>query len=167
MMLRVRRPLSIALVAGVAVICARTSFAAPVPAIEQQRLVAEFGVTYVPSFVPPGYVYVRWEPLSGSADAYGEWPQILFGKHGRLVQWTVENAQDPQMAQTYEYCVKHSYFGSKVFHLNGKTVYYAGGAVGQDAFVCLPKYHGLVVWNDYSLSPATLVRVAASAHPVG
>jgi hypothetical protein len=116
--------------------------------------------------MPRGYIYVRWETLLGSAGAFGDWPQILFGKHGRRVQWTVENAQDPQ-AQSYYTCTKHKPFSSKVFHLNGKTIYYAGGAVGQDVTVCLPNRHGLVVWNDYSLSPPTLARVAASARRVG
>lgn len=92
--------------------------------------------------------------------------KILFGNHGRRVQWTVENTHDPD-AQSYYDCTKHKPFSSRVFHLNGKTVYYAGGAVGQDATVCLPNHHGLIVWNDYSLSAPMLARVAASAHPVG
>jgi hypothetical protein len=149
-----------------AAICAAVALAAPTPSTEQQRIVAEFGRTYLPRFMPPGYVYVRWSAIQGSTDASGEWPQILFGDHGRRVQWTVENARDADSG-SHEDCVEHRPFATKVFHVEGRTIYYAGGAVGQDATICLPNSRGLVVWNDYSLSKQTLVKVAASAHAVG
>ncbi len=144
-----------------------TALAAPTPAVERARIVAEFGSTYLPRFMPAGYIYIRWTATLGSADAYGEWLQVLFGDHGRRVQWTVENTQDPQ-SQSHEDCTTHVHFApsGKVFHRAGKTLYYIGGVVGQDVTVCLPGHHGLVVWNGYSLSAQTLVTIAASAQLV-
>jgi len=165
---RVRGLTVVAVGVAVAATCARGSFAAPVPVVEQQRIVAEFGRMYLPRFMPRGYIYIRWKTQLGSASAYGEWPTILFGNHGRSVQWTVENTRDSQSQSDVE-CVQHSHWGpgTKVFCLNGMTVYYAEGAVGQTATVCLPNHRGLVVWNDYSLSARTLAMVAASARAVG
>jgi hypothetical protein len=61
---------------------------------------------------------------------------------------------------------RHIHFSgsqTKVFHFGAKIVYYAGGAIGQDATVCLPNHQSLWVWNDYSITPQTLAKVAASA----
>ena len=149
-----------------AAICAAVALGAPVPRLEQQRIVAEFGRTYLPSFMPPGYIYVRWSVIEGSSGAAGEWPQVLFGNHGRRVQWTVEHAQDPQTT-SYDACTRRKPFANKVFHRAGRTIYYIGGVVGQDVTVCLPNHLGLVVWNDYSLSTQTLVKIAVSARAVG
>jgi hypothetical protein len=149
-----------------AAVSAAVAFANPIPGIEQQRIVAEFGRTYLPHFMPAGYIYVRWSAIEGSSGAAGEWPQVLFGDHGRRVQWTVEHAQDPQ-TESYQACTKHQPFATKVFHHAGRTLYYGAGAVGQDVTVCLPNNLGLVVWNDYSLSTATLVKIALSARAVG
>jgi hypothetical protein len=160
---------AIALICVVAGVTATAALAGPVPGLDQKRIVAEFGSTYMPGTMPPGYIYIRWETQPGSADAYGDRLLVWFGKHGRLVQWNVENSQDPE-ARSYQDCTRRSHFGgpgSKTFHFGGKTVYYAGGAVGQDATVCLPNHQAVVAWNDYSLSAATLARVAASARPVG
>lgn len=139
---------------------------APVPGLDQRRIVAEFGRTYLPGFMPSGYIFVRWSVVEGSSGAAGEWPQVLFGNHGRLVQWTVEHAQDPQTT-SYQACTQHKPFANKIFHRGGRTLYYNGGAVGQEVTVCLPGHLGLVVWNGYSLSTQTLVKIGASAHAVG
>ena len=147
-------------------VSAAVALAKPIPGEQQQRIVAEFGRTYLPRFMPAGYIYVRWSAIQGSSGAAGEWPQVLFGSHGRHVQWTVEHAQDSQ-TESYQACTKHHAFANKVLHRGGRTLYYVGGAVGQEVTVCLPNNLGLVVWNDYSLSTATLVKIALSAQAIG
>ncbi len=149
-----------------ATIYTAVALGAPVPTQDQRRIVAEFGRTYLPAFMPAGYIYVRWSVVEGSSGAAGDWPQVLFGDHGRLVQWTVEHTQDPSTT-SYQACTRHKPFANKIFRRAGRILYYNGGAVGQEVTVCLPGHLGLVVWNDYSLSTATLVKITASAHAVG
>jgi hypothetical protein len=140
--------------------------ASPVPSVEAQRIVAEFGRTYVPASLPAGYIYIRWSALPGSADVWGDSLQIEFGKHGRLIIWTVEDSHDPQ-ASSYDDCVKHNRFRDRVIHARGQTVSYIGGAVGQSATVCLRDGHALVVWNRYSLSASRLAHMVATPRVIG
>jgi hypothetical protein len=148
-----------------AVSIAPVARAGSLPRIEQQRIVAEFGRTYLPGTMPASYIYIRWEAQPGSADVFGYRLLVWFGKHGRVVQWHVEDSRDGETL-SYQDCGRHHPFG-KTFRVAGRTVYYAGGAVGQEATLCLPDHYAVVVWNDYSLSRATLVKIAASAHAVG
>jgi hypothetical protein len=147
-------------------VCVAVAMALPVPAVETQRIVAEFGRTYVPSAMPAGYIYVRWSANTGSADVFGDALEIYFGRRGRLITWTVEDWHDPQ-ARSYYQCARHNSLGDKVMHVSAKTVYYIGGAVGQSATVCLPDDHAIVVWNRYSVSALTLARLAATARRIG
>jgi hypothetical protein len=116
----------------------------------------------------PGFVYTRWETRPGSAGAFGENLVVWFGKRGRKVEWVVENTRDPHAVSYYD-CTKHEHFApqAKVFRFGKRVVYYAGGARGQDATLCLPNHQAVWVWNDYSLSAQALARIAASARPVG
>ena len=138
----------------------------PVPRIETQRIVAELGRTYVPATIPAGYIYIRWSVNPGSADVFGDALEIDFGKHGRLITWTVENWHDPQ-AVSYDDCARHNRTGDKVIPVAGRKAYYIGGAVGQSATVCLPGYQAIVVWNRYSISATALAKLAATPRRIG
>jgi hypothetical protein len=134
------------------------------PRAERQRIVAEFGRTYLPPRIPPGYLYIRWQVEPG-ADVFGDRLIVWFGKHGRVLVWRVEDSADPD-AQSHEDCGTRHPFGRRV-RVGARTIYYIGGAVGQGATLCLPHHYAVVAWNRYSLSERTLVRLAASAHQIG
>jgi hypothetical protein len=155
-------PFIVAAVALIAVAAARSS---SVPPLEQQRIVAEFGRTYLPPRIPPGYIYIRWQVEPGSGDVFGDRLLVWFGKHGRVIQWRVEISADPQAVSHQDCGLKHPF--GRVKHVGARTVYYNGGAVGQSATLCLPNHYAIVVWNRYSLSEAALVQLAASARRVG
>jgi hypothetical protein len=135
------------------------------PTVERQRIVAEFGRTYLPASMPAGYIYIRWLTQPGSADAFGDSLEIDYGNHGRPIQWSVENAQDPN-AQSHYQCATAKPYGKR-YQADGKTAYYVGGAVGQSATICMPDHRGVTAWNAYSISRAMLVKLAASAYAVG
>jgi hypothetical protein len=116
--------------------------------------------------MPSPFVYVRWTAHQGSSGADGESLEVLFGHHGRKIEWFVEDAQDPA-AESHGQCGTRKPFANTVSHVDGRTVYYIGGAVGQAATICMPAHHGVTAWNDYSLSRAALVKLAASAYAVG
>lgn len=131
-----------------------------VPPVERQRIVAYFGSTYLPSWLPAGYVFSRWDPRAGSSDADGEYLDLTFGKHGQLLRWTVDDPEDPQ---TYSHasCSRRP-FGS-AHRVDGKRIIYSGGAVGQTAILCISKTRAVTVWNRYSVKPAVLDEIAARA----
>jgi hypothetical protein len=160
-------------------ICATTSFAlalsvisatvalaatAPVPRSEQQRIVASFGHTYLPGWLPPGYVFSRWESRSGSATAYGDILFVAFGKHGDRIQWTVGDARDPD-GYAGDACSKHP-FGAELIQIGNRRIVFQSGNHGADATLCL---HGvaITVWNGHTLTPRAQARIAASARAFG
>jgi hypothetical protein len=152
-------------VAMAAVATARSS---SVPPVEQRRIVAEFGRTWLPPRIPAGYIYIRWQVDPGSsADVFGDRLLVWFGKHGpnQVIQWHVEISADPA-AQSHQDCDLRHHFGVAK-HLGARTIYYVGGAVGQSATLCLPNHYAVVAWNRYSLSEAALLRLVASARHVG
>ena len=81
----------------IALVAATTAEAAPapVPRAEQQRIIAMFGRTYLPTVLPPAYVFSEWKSQPGSASAYRDSLVISFGKHGDLLEWSVEDPGDP------------------------------------------------------------------------
>ena len=154
-------------VAVVALIAVAAAWGSPVPPVEQQRIVAEFGPTWLPPRIPPGYIYIRWQVETGSADVFGDRLLVRFGKHGpnQVIQWHVEISADPE-AQSHQDCGPRHPFGIAK-HVGARTIYYVGGAVGQSATLCLPNHYTVVAWNRYSLSEAALVQLVASARHVG
>ncbi len=135
-----------------------------VPATESKRIVAYFGKTYLPGWLPHGYVYARWETIAGSADAFGEYLSVSFGDRGRLLRWTVDVPQDPQ-EYSHNDCAKRPL--GHVLTVNGKRIVYSEGAVGQTATLCVSRTTAVTVWNRYSVSKVTLARIAASAVSAG
>ena len=135
-----------------------------VPHVEVQRIVAYFGHTYVPGWLPHGYVFSRWAPRLGSNDVFGEYLAITFGNHGRRLIWTVDDPQDPQTFSHFE-CRKNR--DGRAVAVAGRRIVYFGGAVGQTATLCLGKYLAVTVWNAYSATAAELERIAASTTAVG
>jgi hypothetical protein len=135
-----------------------------VPQPELRRVLAEFGRTYLPPKIPPGYIYIRWQVETGSADVFGDPLVVWFGKHGHVIVWRVEDSADPS-AVSHQDCGRHP-FGKRA-RIAGKTILYIGGAVGQSATLCLPNHYAVVAWNRYSLSEASLERLVASARKVG
>ena len=125
----------LALLFAVAVACttalgAGAATTAPhVPAVESRQIAAYFGQTYLPAWLPPGYVYARWDPIEGSVGAFGEYLVIVFGNHGRQLRWTVDTPQDSQ-EYSHGDCVKRP--SGRIIRVNGKQIVYSSGAVGQD-----------------------------------
>ena len=85
---------------------------------------AEFGQTYVPPSIPPGYIYIRWQVQVGSADVFGNRLLIEFGKHGKVIQWHVEISADPK-ALSYDDCGRRQPFDRRV-RIGARTIYYMG-----------------------------------------
>ena len=137
---------------------------APVPRSEQQRIVASFGRTYLPGWLPSGYVFSRWESHPGSATAYGDILLVAFGKHGDLIQWTVGDASDPG-GYAGDACSKHPY-GAVFYRIDGRRIVFQSGNHGADATLCL---HGtaVTVWNGHTLAPRVQAQITASARAVG
>ena len=143
-----------------------TLVAAPVPRIEQQRIVAVFRRTWLPGFLPHGYIFSRWQSQPGSASAYGERLIVDFGHHGALLEWVVESRDDPMSVSHYDCKLKQAPAnGGRIFRLRGRRIIYASGAKGADATLCL-SHVAVVAWTP-SLPPLTLARFVASAHRVG
>ena len=134
-----------------------------VPPVESRQIVAYFGRTYLPGWLPRGYVFARWSVAPGSGEA--EYLHVFFGNHGRKLIWAVDDPADPRSFYSHEECSKHPF--GHVATVNGRRVVYGGGAVGQTATYCIGKGKAVTVWNQYSVSRRTLERVAVSAAPVG
>jgi hypothetical protein len=139
--------------------------ASPVPRVEQARIVALFGRTYIPGWLPPGYTFARWTSEPGSATVYGDVLLIDFGKHGDLIQWTVSDPTDPS-GYAGDACSAHPY-GAVIYRVAGKRVVFQSGNHGADAIVCLSPRIAVDVWNGHTLSPATQARIAGNLRAVG
>jgi hypothetical protein len=136
----------------------------PVPRSEQQKIVASFGRTYLPAWLPPGYLFSRWESHSGSATVYGDILLVAFGKHGDLIQWTVGDARDPG-GYAGDACSKHP-FGAVFYRIGNRRIVFQSGNHGADGTLCL-RGLAITVWNGHTLPPRTQARIAASANAVG
>ena len=135
-----------------------------VPRVELQRIVAYFGHTYVPGWLPHGYVFSRWVSQAGSNDVFGEYLVITFGNHGRRLIWTIDDPQDPQTFSHGDCSKNHD---GRVVTVAGRRIVYLGGVVGQTATLCVSKYLAVTVWNAYSATAAEIERAAASTIAVG
>jgi hypothetical protein len=137
-----------------------------VPAADAAALRRAFGADApLPDRLPPGFVYTRW--TIQPANAYG--PRTLFvtfGRDGREVVWSYARAGDKYDLE----CPRGKpptaapSSGSRA-ELDGRTVFYASGAKGQDAWICVTGAHPMriEVWNDYSVGKTGLMQTAASA----
>lgn len=129
-----------------------------------RQIIAYFGHTYVPRWLPPGYVFAGWKAENGSATVYGDILVVEFGKHGDKVQWTVGSAADPG-GYSGDACSRHP-FGARYIWVGSRRVVFQSGNHGADATVCLSGT-AVTVWNGHSLSPSIQARIAASAGVVG
>jgi hypothetical protein len=162
---------TLAVLLGVAMTCialaaATTAAAAPapVPRAEQQRIIAMFGRTYLPAVLPPSYVFSEWKSQPGSASAYRNSLVISFGKHGDLLQWSVEDPADPN-GYAHDACSAHPFL-AVVYRVGSRRIVYQSGNHGTTSTLCLRSV-AVVVWNGHTLSPRVLARFAASARAVG
>ena len=154
--------------AGVVVLPAAASRTTPVPSGAQRQIVAYFGRTYLPGWLPPGYVFAKWHSQAGSASAYGESLVVDFGKHGDQVQWTVGDAADPA-GYGGDACSSHPY-GARYIRVGTRRIVFQSGNHGATATLCVRSAHGvtaITVWNVHTLSPRAQAQIAASARIVG
>ena len=136
----------------------------PLPNTERQRILALFGSTYLPSWIPPGFVYVQWKSKPGSASVYGNFLEVDFANHGSLLEWVVGDSRDPDYYGN-DACSRHP-FNARVYVQNGRRVVFQAGNHGDTATLCL---HGtaIYVWNDHRVTPATMAKVVARARLAG
>jgi hypothetical protein len=140
----------------------------PVPQGPQRQIVAYFGHTYLPGWLPAGYVFAQWHSQPGSATVYGESLLIDFGRHGDKVQWTVGDASDPS-GYSGDACSSHPY-GAQFIRVGTRRIVFQSGNHGADATLCIRGAGGVTaisVWNGHSLSPRVQAQIAASARLVG
>jgi hypothetical protein len=156
---------AIACTALAALMCAVAAPAAPVPRIEQQRIVASFGRTLLPTWLPPGFIYSRWITQPGSAGAFPDTLIVDFGRHGALLEWAVESTADPDSV-THYHCKPGAPPLGKIFRIGSRKIVYATGARGADATLCMGKI-AVVAWTAGPMPGSTLARFAASAQTVG
>jgi hypothetical protein len=137
----------------------------PVPRVEQQRIVASFGQTYLPGFLPPGYIFVNWSSEPGSASVYGDFLEVSFGRHGSKLQWVVGDARDPNYYGK-DGCSRHP-FNPKIYWVGNRRIIYQAGNHGATATLCLRGRGGAAVavyaWDDFGLTPQALAQFVASA----
>jgi hypothetical protein len=136
----------------------------PVPATERTKIVAQLGSTYLPTWLPPGYIFTQWQ-TQAEAHAFGTDLVVSFGRDGDLVQWTVGDARDPNL-YAHDVCYGHS-FMPRYFTFDGRRVTYNPGNDGDAATACFKAPGGVVVgvtaWNDHRLSPATMAKLVGEA----
>jgi hypothetical protein len=148
----------------------------PVPLAVEHKIAALFGpVAIVPSWLPPGFIYIEWkaQPPSGPAGStpYGQF-EITFAHRGKVLLWRVYdpgNAIDctgpfqsgPSLQRLPDGRV--SYQRKTV---RGRRLLYENGNHGQSGVWCFGKSgnHGeLSTWDDHLFSPATELRMVATA----
>jgi hypothetical protein len=88
--------------------------------------IASFGRTYLPGFLPPGYIFSRWESQAGSATVCGNILLVVFGKRGDLIQWTVGDASDPD-GYAAEACSKHP-FEATNYQIGSRRIVFQSGS---------------------------------------
>jgi hypothetical protein len=145
-----------------------TAMAGPTPPTAQREIVAYFGRTYLPSWLPPGYIFTRWDTQAGSASAYGTFLVVHYADHGQILEWTVGDARDP-MEYGYSACSTHPYAAS-YYSVGGRRVIYQSGNQGDTAAICVGPsgvQTAVVVWNGHELSPAVMAKIAGGARLVG
>lgn len=138
--------------------------APPVSASVRTQIVASFGETYLPGWLPGGYVFSQWQDEPGSATAYGDSLVVVFGNHGDRLQWTVGSSADPD-GYGHDACSPHP-FDARIIRVGGRRIVFQSGNHGATATLCL-EGTAVVVWNAHTLSPGDEAKVAASAVVVG
>lgn len=131
---------------------------------EANALRAAFGGSVpLPSTMPRGFIFTR----SFIQDRSAYFPRTAYawlGRDGRKLRWTVA----PSGYGFDNSCPRSSRRHYKLAAvINGRSVYLIQGAKGQSAWICVTKPTRITVevWNDYSISARTLMRMVASAHP--
>jgi len=159
----------VVVVVAVALAAAASYFArasvTPVPHAEQQRIVASFGRTWLPGFLPPGYIFSTWKTEPGSASMYGDRLIVDFGNHGDLLGWVVSDPSDPD-GYAHDACSSHP-FEATIYAVGARRIVYQSGNHGTTSTLCLRPLLAITVWDGHSHSAETLARFAASARPVG
>jgi hypothetical protein len=103
--------------------------------LEAQRISEEYGrwQAYLPTRLPPGFIYTRWAIIPGQYTAAGRVLRITFGKNGTRMIWTVARAIEP----IYSSCQKSAFPHDRRRKINGRVVYYDIGNHGNEASACL------------------------------
>lgn len=150
-----------------------------VPQPDRGRIAARFGSSLLPSWVPPGYVYVGWKELQGTTMANGASLVVDFAKRGLLLEWVVGDGRD-ENSYAYDACTPDPRIsptlGDRLFKTRSTRVLFHPGNHGATAATCVTKSlrtrftdaswqgTGVYVWSDSiaRLSPETLGRMLAS-----
>lgn len=134
-----------------------------VPRTKAKALRAWFGGSVpLPSTVPRGFIFTRSFVQDRSA-YFPRTAYAMFGRDGRRLQWSVS----PSGFGLDDSCLRSGKSHSQpTAEINGRNVYVITGARGQSAWICVtePKRITVEVWNDYSVSAKTLMRMVATAH---
>lgn len=109
--------------------------ASPVPGTAKTRIVAYFGHTYFPGWLPQGYVFSTWEAQPGSATAFGDFLIVTFGRHGDHLEWTVGDARDPD-SYGYDACSPRP-FKAVIYRVAARRIVFQSGNHGNTATLCL------------------------------
>lgn len=135
-----------------------------VPRAEATALRAAFGGSVpLPTTVPKGFIFTR-SFVQGRSAYFPRTAHVRFGRDGRRLHWTVAPSGyglDTSCPRSSPRRVQPAWV------IKGRRVYLIQGAKGQSAWICVmePKRITVEVWNDYSISAQTLMRMVASAHP--
>lgn len=111
-----------------------------VPQPDRDRIAARFGATYIPRWLPPGFVYVGWKELPGSASAYGTFLEIDFASRGSVLEWVVGDGRDPDR-YGYNACLPRPNitpsYGDRILYVKKQRVVFVHGNHGSTAAVCI------------------------------
>jgi hypothetical protein len=147
----------------------RSAWSVPQP--DRGRIAARFGTTYIPRSVPPGYRYVSWSVLPGSAAVYGDFLELVFARRGFVLEWVVGDGRDPQQ-YGYDACLLHPRL-SKVFtppdqivYMNRRRVVYQHGNKGATAAICLRGAQPTTAIYIWAEAPALVSHPRAMAQIV-
>ncbi len=163
--MKMRRPVVFVGTAAAAALSLLTtvpsSAASSVPQPELREIIAYFGHTYVPGWLPPAYIFSRWEPQAQSATAFGISLVIDFGKNGDRLEWTVADPTDPDV-YAHDACSARP-FQPTYFAIGTRKIVFQSGHHGDTATVCLNARLAVTVWNGHTLAPKVMAKIAASA----
>lgn len=139
---------------------------ATIPAGTLRQIAAEFGDdTYVPAFLPAGFVYTSWNIEQRSPIYLGKELSIKFAMHGTLLVWTVRDNREEDGEDSYQDPVAAV--------IDGRTITYGRGIHGDEARTVIALGQGnsarrirINLWianNPGRPSKATALRMVASA----
>jgi hypothetical protein len=130
---------------------------------DADALRASFGRTVpLPTTLPSGFVYTRWW-ISNRTTYEPRTAHVMFGRDGRRLQWVVA----PSGFWRFSDCSRSGKprGAQRQKKIGRRMVSLLQGAVGQSAWFCIGGSKPITVemWNDYSVSGNTLMRLVASA----